>query len=34
MTDFSCLEKQLEQVSRMGGSLELVAGNGQPVETA
>jgi hypothetical protein len=34
MTDFSRIEKQLEQVVRTVDSLEMATGNGQPVETA
>ncbi len=34
MTDFSRLEKQLEQVARMVDSREMAYGNGQPDETA
>lgn len=34
MTDFSRLEKQLEQVALMVDSLEMADWNGQPDETA
>jgi len=34
MTDFSRLEKPLEQVALMMGSLEMTFRNGQPDETA
>ena len=34
MTDFSRLEKPLEQVALMVDSLEMADGNGQPDETA
>jgi len=33
MTDFSCLEKQLEQVERTVDSLEMATGKGHTVET-
>ncbi len=34
MTDFSRLEKQLEQVAHMVDSVETANGNGHTVETA